>query len=85
MQPTPNAKKPGFHACSKRMTTPWMQPVIFCSPSLANEINISCQRGHNTSNTLQACEKICSAVWPVYMGVATRWKLCISPLWKKKI
>ena len=85
MQPTPNAKKTGLHACSKRVATPWMQPVIFCSPSLATDINISLQCGHNKSNTLQACKKICSAVWQVYMGMAKRWKLFISPLWKKQI
>jgi hypothetical protein len=77
--------KKGFHACSKQVATPWMQPVISCSPSLATEINISCQRGHNISYTLQACKKICSAVRQVYMGMAKRWKLCISPLWKKQI
>ena len=85
MQPTPNAKKLGLHACSKQVATPWMQPVIFCSPSLATDINISCQLGHNTSNTLQVYKKICLAVWQLYMGMAKRWKLCISPLWKKWI
>jgi hypothetical protein len=57
----------------------------FCSPLLATEINISHQHGRNTSNTLQACKKICLAVWQVYMGMAKRWKLCILPLWKKQI
>ena len=75
--------KKDSQACLKHVATPWIQSVIFCFPSLASKIKISYQCGHNTSNTLQACKKISLAVWWVYMKMAKRWKLCISPFWKK--